>query len=176
MTSRASRAQGERVVVEGIISCGDCDECRIGATNRCTTYDEIGFTRPGALADRIAVPKRLVHRLNETVNVDDAVLIEPMSVVWRALTRFPLRENLNVVVVGDGTIALLAAHLVRRFNPARVVVVGRRAAQASLGEGRGRRRVRDRRSRRSLRPRHRSRRHGTRPPRARSLSPLAARW
>ena len=130
-------AQGERVVVEGIISCGDCDECRIGATNRCTTYDEIGFTRPGALADRIAVPKRLVHRLNETVNVEDAVLIEPMSVVWRALTRFPLRENLNVVVVGDGTIALLAAHLVRRFNPARVVVAGRRAAQAPLAKAAG---------------------------------------
>jgi L-iditol 2-dehydrogenase len=128
---------GERVVVEGIISCGECDECRIGATNRCTTYDEIGFTRPGALADRVAVPKRLVHRLRESVNVDDAVLIEPMSVVWRALTRFPLREQLNVAVVGDGTIALLAAHLVRRFNPARVVVAGRRAAQAALAKAAG---------------------------------------
>jgi threonine dehydrogenase-like Zn-dependent dehydrogenase len=128
---------GERVVVEGIIACGDCDECRIGATNRCATYDEIGFTRPGALADRIAVPKRLAHRIDTTVNADDAVLIEPMSVVWRALTRLPLRDNLNVVIVGDGTIALLAAHLVRRFNPARVVVAGRRAAQAHLANAAG---------------------------------------
>jgi threonine dehydrogenase-like Zn-dependent dehydrogenase len=130
-------ASGGRVVVEGIIACGDCDECRIGATNRCSTYDEIGFTRLGAIADRIAVPKRLVHRINETVNADDAVLIEPMAVVWRALTRFPLRDNLNVVVVGDGTIALLAAHLVRQFSPARVVVAGRRAAQASLAKAAG---------------------------------------
>jgi len=130
-------SQGERVVVEGIIPCGDCDECRIGATNRCTTYDEIGFTRPGAIADRIAVPKRLVHRIEQSVNAEDAVLIEPMAVVWRALTRIPLRENLNVVVVGDGTIALLAAHLVRRFNPARVVVAGRRAAQAPLAKAAG---------------------------------------
>jgi threonine dehydrogenase-like Zn-dependent dehydrogenase len=130
-------ARGERVVVEGIIPCDDCDECRIGATNRCTTYDEIGFTRPGAIADRIAVPKRLVHRIDPSVDTDDAVMIEPMSVVWRALTRLPLREDLDVVVVGDGTIALLATHLVRRFNPARVVVAGRRAAQGPLAMAAG---------------------------------------
>jgi L-iditol 2-dehydrogenase len=126
----ASRA--ERVAVEGIIACGVCDECRIGATNRCDTYDEIGFNRPGAIAERIAVPLRQVHRLEASVHADDAVLIEPMAVVWRALTRFTLRDQLDVVIVGDGTIALLAAHLVRQFNPARVVVAGRRSAQASL--------------------------------------------
>jgi 2-desacetyl-2-hydroxyethyl bacteriochlorophyllide A dehydrogenase len=130
-------SRGERVVVEGIIPCGDCRECQIGATNLCRTYNEIGFTRPGAIADRIAVPKRLVHRIDDSVNVDDAVLIEPMAVVWRALTRFALRDNLNVVVVGDGPIALLAVHLIRRFSPARVVVAGRRAAQSSLAKAAG---------------------------------------
>jgi L-iditol 2-dehydrogenase len=129
--------RGDRVVVEGIVACGVCAECLIGATNRCVTYDEIGFTRPGAIAERVAVPRRLVHRIEPSVNPDDAVLIEPMAVVWRALTRFALRENLNVVVIGDGTIALLAAHLIRRFTPARVVVAGRRSAQAPLARAAG---------------------------------------
>lgn len=127
-------ARGDRVVVEGVIPCGTCDQCRIDATNRCTTYDEIGFTRPGAIAEHIAVPTRLVHRIDDSLNLDDVVLIEPMAVVWRALTRFPLRQHMRVAVVGDGTIALLAVHLVRRFNPARVVVVGRRKAQAPLAK------------------------------------------
>ena len=130
-------SRGDRVVVEGVIPCGSCDECRIGATNRCTTYDEIGFTRPGAIADHIAVPTRLVHRVEDSASTEDAVLVEPMAVVWRALTRFALREQLNVAVIGDGTIALLAVHLVRRFNPARVVVVGRRIAQESLARAAG---------------------------------------
>jgi 2-desacetyl-2-hydroxyethyl bacteriochlorophyllide A dehydrogenase len=125
-------ARGERVAVEGIVACGVCEACRIGATNLCVTYDEIGFTRPGAIAERVVVPTRLVHRIEESVQSDDAVLIEPMAVVWRALTRFSVREHLNVVIVGDGTIALLAAHLIRQFDPARVVVAGRRPAQASL--------------------------------------------
>jgi threonine dehydrogenase-like Zn-dependent dehydrogenase len=129
--------RGDRVVVEGVIPCGVCPECLIGATNRCTTYDEIGFTRPGAIAERIAVPTRLIHRIEKSVNPDDAVLIEPMAVVWRALTRYALRNDLNVAVVGDGTIALLATHLVRRFNPSRVAVIGRRGAQESLAKAAG---------------------------------------
>jgi 2-desacetyl-2-hydroxyethyl bacteriochlorophyllide A dehydrogenase len=129
--------RGDRVVVEGVIPCGVCPECLIGATNRCTTYDEIGFTRPGAIAERIAVPTRLVHRIDASVHPDDAVLIEPMAVVWRALTRYALRGDLNVAVVGDGTIALLATHLVRQFNPSRVTVIGRRNAQESLATAAG---------------------------------------
>ena len=39
--------EGTPVVVEGIIPCGECDECQRGATNLCVTYDEIGFTRAG---------------------------------------------------------------------------------------------------------------------------------
>lgn len=123
---------GTRVVVEGIIPCGRCDQCLREATNLCEIYDEIGFTRPGALAERIGVPKSLVHRLSDDVDLDDAVLVEPMAVVWRALTRIALRPGLRVAVVGDGTIALLAAHLVQLFEPASTTVIGRREEQREL--------------------------------------------
>lgn len=123
---------GDRVVVEGIIPCDVCAECLHGNSNRCSTYDEIGFTRPGGIAELVTVPSRLVHRIDPAVAIDDAAFVEPMSVVWRALTRIPLRAGLNVAVVGDGTIALLAALLIRRFNPARVVVIGLREAQRPL--------------------------------------------
>jgi threonine dehydrogenase-like Zn-dependent dehydrogenase len=125
-------AAGDRVVVEGIVPCDVCAECLHGDTNRCTTYDEIGFTRPGGIAELVAVPSRLVHRIDPAVAIDDAVFIEPMSVVWRGLTRIPLRAGLSVAIVGDGTIALLAAHLIRRMNPGHVVVVGLREAQRDL--------------------------------------------
>jgi 2-desacetyl-2-hydroxyethyl bacteriochlorophyllide A dehydrogenase len=125
-------AAGSRVVVEGVVTCGDCAECRRGATNRCALYDEIGFTRPGALAERVNVPAQLIHRLNDDVALRDAVLVEPMAVVWRALTRLPIDPRLSVVVIGDGTIALLAAYLVRRFDPQSVTVLGRREEQRDL--------------------------------------------
>jgi L-iditol 2-dehydrogenase len=123
---------GAHVVVEGIIPCGECEECLRGDTNLCRTYDEIGFTRAGAIAERLSVPSFLVHRLREDVDVADAVLVEPMAVVWRALTRVPLRAGLRVAIVGDGTIALLAAHLVSLIEPSRVTVIGRRFEQREL--------------------------------------------
>lgn len=123
---------GAGVVVEGVVPCGTCDECRRGETNRCETYDEIGFTRAGALAELVSVPRRLVHVLADDVEFDDAVFVEPMAVVWRALTRLPLRRSLRVGVLGDGTIALLAAHLVRLFDPSVITVIGRREEQRDL--------------------------------------------
>ena len=128
----AVASAGDRVVVEGIVPCGECIECLRGDTNRCLTYDEIGFTRPGAIAERIAVPRKLIHRLEPSVQLEDAVLVEPMAVVWRALNRIPLRSGLRVAVVGDGTVAFLAAYMVRLFKPDSVVVIGRRGAQAQL--------------------------------------------
>jgi threonine dehydrogenase-like Zn-dependent dehydrogenase len=123
---------GARVVVEGIIPCGRCEECQRGDTNLCSVYDEIGFTRAGAMAELIGVPTSLIHLLKDDVDLEDAVLVEPMSVVWRALTRIPLRPGLSVAIVGDGTIALLAAHLVGQFDPSRVTVIGRRSEQREL--------------------------------------------
>ncbi|MGH3733482.1 MAG: zinc-dependent alcohol dehydrogenase [Acidimicrobiales bacterium] len=120
------------VVVEGVIPCGQCGECRRGASNLCATYDEVGFTRAGAIADLISVPSFLVHRLNSDVDPSDAVLVEPMAVVWRALTRLPLRSGLRVAIVGDGTIALLATYLVGLFKPSHVIVIAQRAEQREL--------------------------------------------
>jgi 2-desacetyl-2-hydroxyethyl bacteriochlorophyllide A dehydrogenase len=120
------------VVVEGIIPCGHCDECLIGATNRCRTYDEIGFTRPGAMAQRISVPEELVHHLRPSVSLLDAALVEPMSVVWRALSRTAIRDNARCLVVGDGTVALLAAYLLRRFKVASITMIGLRERQRDL--------------------------------------------
>jgi threonine dehydrogenase-like Zn-dependent dehydrogenase len=123
---------GTRVLVEGIVPCEACDACDRGETNLCAVYDEVGFTRAGAIASRVSVPERLVHRLEDDVELDDAVLVEPMAVVWRSLTRFPLREGLRVAVIGDGTIALLAAHLVQLLDPTSTTVIAQREEQRTL--------------------------------------------
>jgi L-iditol 2-dehydrogenase len=135
---------GARVVVEGVVACGHCARCARGETNLCETYDEFGFTRDGAAAGLVAVPASLVHVLAASVSAEDAVLTEPASVVYRGLARAgvspggaALSPGSRVLVVGDGTIALLAAYLVRLWSPAEVVVLGRRAAQAELAAAAG---------------------------------------
>ncbi len=125
-------AVGDLVVVEGIVPCGHCAACRNGDTNLCETYDEYGFTRDGAAREEVLAPVDLVHVLPAGTDPEAAALVEPMAVVHRALTRLQLQPGQRALVVGDGTVALLAVHLLQLWSPDEVVVQGRRPAQAGL--------------------------------------------
>ncbi len=147
-------APGDPIVSEGVIPCGICPRCREGRTHLCLTYDEVGFTRDGAASDQVVVPARLVHRLAPSVELLDGALVEPAAVVAQALGRLvPGRgpatgtasmtgsaaggapgSRDTVLIVGAGTIALLAAQQVRLAEPDAVFMLGRRAVQAPLAE------------------------------------------
>src|SRR5262249_40453727 len=75
---------------------------------------------------------RVVHVLEKSVPLLDAALVEPSAVVLTGLEKAVPRPGLRVLVVGDGTIALLAVLLVSLWSPAEVLVVGRRAQQERL--------------------------------------------
>jgi L-iditol 2-dehydrogenase len=123
---------GQRVIAEGIVPCRICASCVRGLTNLCETYDELGFTRAGAAADQVLLPAQVVHPLDDSVNLVVAALAEPAAVAWRGIGRGAPRPGERVAVVGDGTVALTATHLLTLFSPAELVVFGQRAAQADL--------------------------------------------
>ena len=136
-------APGDPVVAEGLRSCGVCDRCGEGRTNLCTAgYAETGFTLPGALAERLAVPARLVHRLPPDRPLEPAALLEPAACVASALLEagMPL-PGARVAVVGDGPLGLLALLLLRTVTPAELVLVGARPARSAFGAGCGATRV-----------------------------------
>ena len=130
-------AAGTPVVVEGIVPCRRCEYCVAGSTNLCVDYDELGFTRDGAASDRIVVRADLVHALASHVAPEDAALVEPAAVVYRALRRAGPRPGCRALVVGDGTIALLATYLLGVWSPSEVVVLGLRPEQSDLAKAAG---------------------------------------
>jgi 2-desacetyl-2-hydroxyethyl bacteriochlorophyllide A dehydrogenase len=130
-------APGGRCVAECIVPCGRCSFCRAGATNICETYDELGFTREGGASDQVVVPERLVHSLAADVSLEEAALVEPCSVVLRVLERAAPSKGDRVLVIGDGTIGLLAAYLVGIWSPSSVEMIGQRPDQAALAKAVG---------------------------------------
>lgn len=128
---------GIRVVVEGIIPCGICFECVDGNTNRCTTYDEVGFTRPGAAAEQIVVKAHLVHPIADSVSNESAALVEPAAVVTQGLMKAGPKKGSKVLVIGDGTIALIAAKLVHTWQPSEVHMLGLKQGQEVLAKQAG---------------------------------------
>jgi L-iditol 2-dehydrogenase len=123
---------GQPVIAEGIIPDRVCAECVAGHTNLCLFYDELGFTRAGAAADQVLVPAQVVHTLGDSVSLLEAALAEPAAVAWRAIGRGNPRPGERVAVVGDGTLALITAHLLRLYSPAELIVCGQRRDQAGL--------------------------------------------
>ena len=63
---------------------------------------------------------------------ESAALTEPSAVVLRALQRIAPEQGEQVLIVGDGTIALIAALLVRQWNPTSVTMLGARDEQRDL--------------------------------------------
>jgi L-iditol 2-dehydrogenase len=123
---------GQPVIAEGIIPDRICAQCVAGHTNLCLVYDELGFTRAGTAADQVLLPAQVVHVLGGSVSLLEAALAEPAAVAWRAIGRGFPRPGERIAVVGDGTLALITAHLLRLYSPAELVVVGQRPAQAGL--------------------------------------------
>jgi 2-desacetyl-2-hydroxyethyl bacteriochlorophyllide A dehydrogenase len=123
---------GDRVVAEGIIPCGHCFECLKGDTNRCTTYSEIGFTLPGAASELIKVPGFLIHKIEDFVSNESAALVEPTAVVTQGILKASPKPGAKVLIIGDGTIALIAARLVRNWNPSAVHMLGLKSDQTVL--------------------------------------------
>lgn len=81
-------AVGDRVVVDPLISCGECDPCRTGHPNLCEQEGidhGPGIGRQGAYAESVAVPAGMLRRLPATVSDADGALIDLGTIAFKEL-------------------------------------------------------------------------------------------
>jgi 2-desacetyl-2-hydroxyethyl bacteriochlorophyllide A dehydrogenase len=97
--------------VEPTIYGGKCDECRSGNTQRCTEpgHGNLGVFSDGGMAEAVVVPDYTLLSLPSQLDAKDACLIEPASVAWHGVRRAQVQPEERFLVVGGGTIGLLAA-------------------------------------------------------------------
>ncbi|ONI74764.1 Zn-dependent alcohol dehydrogenase [Actinosynnema sp. ALI-1.44] len=102
---------GRPYFVEPTIYGGECDECRDGNPQRCTEPGQgnLGVFSDGGMAETVVVPEYTLLALPPQLDVKDACLIEPGAVAWHAVRRAQVQPGERVLVVGGGTIGLLAA-------------------------------------------------------------------
>jgi threonine dehydrogenase-like Zn-dependent dehydrogenase len=105
---------GRRVVVNPLVTCGACRACLAGRSNLCPQRELIGMRRPGAMAERLAIPERNLIPLPDGADPRAAALTEPaatgvhaLNLAARCLDR-PLNEA-RALVLGGGSVGLLAA-------------------------------------------------------------------
>jgi threonine dehydrogenase-like Zn-dependent dehydrogenase len=108
----AGIAGGEAVVVNPILSCGRCPECRRGLRHVCREREIIGVHRAGGFAERVAVPASALRPLPPGLPWEAAALIEPAANAvhaWNLALGAVGVECRRVAVIGCGAIGLLCA-------------------------------------------------------------------
>ena len=102
---------GRRVSGDTQLGCGHCRSCRSGRHWVCQDRMEIGIRGgfPGALAEQLAVPATSLYSLPDSLDVTAGALVEPAGNALRAVRGAGLAPGKRVLILGLGTIGLLAA-------------------------------------------------------------------
>ncbi|WP_201746280.1 zinc-dependent alcohol dehydrogenase [Veronia nyctiphanis] len=116
--AESGKYKGQKVVLNPLITCGECNDCLTGRQNLCQCRTAIGLKKPGAFADFTAIPERNLIPVPNDMPAEHAALAEPTATAVHAValgerhTHRPLSEY-KILVIGAGSIGLLTALLLQ---------------------------------------------------------------
>lgn len=104
-----------RVTGDTMLGCGHCRRCTTSRQHLCADRYEIGIRNgwPGALAEKLLVPASALQPLPDNVDPALGALVEPGANALRAVRGAALTPGQRLLVLGPGTIGLLAAEFAR---------------------------------------------------------------
>lgn len=117
---------GDKVVVESGSFCGKCSNCRNGRVDLCINNIPNIFTRakdealPMGFAEKIIVHNQSVVPF-DGISFEDACLVEPLGVAYDLVQTTGINLGDNVLVVGLGTIGILAAQIAKLMGAEKVI-------------------------------------------------------
>src|SRR5580658_8946750 len=135
-------AEGERVTFDSTIFCGACNNCRRGDVNLCDHRQVLGvscaeFCRPGAFAQYVAVPSRVLYRLPENLSFNEAAMLEAVSVALHGVSLAQVSRSSAALVLGAGMIGLLTLQALRAAGCSRIFIADQDTTRLKLAEASG---------------------------------------
>jgi propanol-preferring alcohol dehydrogenase len=115
---------GDRVCLNYLVTCGECEWCRAGHEQFCARGEMIGKHRDGGFAEFICVPARGVLPLPEAVSFEHgAVLMCSSATALHALNVARVAAGDTVAIFGAGGLGMSAIQLARRRGAREVFAV-----------------------------------------------------
>ncbi len=115
-------AVGQPVGVSPAIFCEDCVYCRRGQPQQCQRFRCLGNTEDGGWAEFAVIRADQAIPLGD-LRPEQAVWLEPLSCVVRALEFYPNLEGAAALVIGAGPLGLLVLQTLRIYGAGPVAVV-----------------------------------------------------
>jgi threonine dehydrogenase-like Zn-dependent dehydrogenase len=128
-------AEGARVTVNPVRTCGACPACRAGRESACPELRIIGVHLPGGYAELVAVPADAARAIPDGLSWEAAATAEPLAQARHDVVLASAgRELGRCLVIGVGSIGGLVAQALALSGAAEIVVAdpdADRRAQAS---------------------------------------------
>lgn len=100
--------KGMIVTCNPYFNCNECYSCKRGLVNCCTTNQTMGVQREGAFSNYITMPiERIID--GKGIPAKTLALIEPFCISYHGIQRAEVKQNDKVLIIGAGTIGVLAA-------------------------------------------------------------------
>ena len=114
---------GDRVVVEPILACRECEACREGKYNLCGDLGFHGLSGGGGFSSFTMVDEHMVHRMPDGLSYEQGALVEPAAVALHAVRMSKLKAGDKAAVFGAGPIGLLVIEALRAAGASEIYVV-----------------------------------------------------
>ena len=125
---------GDRVLVDPVLYCGSCFDCRAGRTNLCPNGGVIGREVNGGFADYVVAPRSHVYPLPSSLDSGTAPLIQVLTTVVHAQRRAGVAAGQSVAVLGLGVSGQLHVQLAKARGATPVVGVTRSAWKRGVAD------------------------------------------
>lgn len=99
-------AVGDRVVMDPVISCGKCYQCRIGRQNVCEKLQVRSVHVDGGYQEYIIMPQESIYKIPGHLSWEEAVMIEPFTIAEQACSRAEITGDDVVFIMGAGPAGL----------------------------------------------------------------------
>lgn len=115
---------GDRVAMEPGVPCRRCSYCRGGDYHLCGNMF-FAATPPddGTLAKYYINAADFCYKVPDSMSLEEAAMVEPVSVACAVCTTADLRGSQTVLIMGSGPIGVLCAAVARQWGAGRVIVV-----------------------------------------------------
>jgi L-iditol 2-dehydrogenase len=101
--------------------CYKCEQCLKKRYQCCTNYDYTGSRCDGGFAEYVRIPNANLVPVPTGVSAMEAAMTEPAAVGVHAMRVAGMKQGDTVVVIGCGTIGLIAAQTARAMGAGRVI-------------------------------------------------------
>ena len=95
---------GDHVIVDLIMTCGECYQCKIGRKNVCENVRVRGSGADGGWREYFTAPEDEVYKISDEIPWKDAALVEPFAIGAHCTNRGRVVEDDVVFILGTGTI------------------------------------------------------------------------